>query len=63
MEVTGVRFDFLIKKLQDNAKKFSLERLERAVALCAETDFLMKSSSVDDDELLKELLVKLAFDQ
>lgn len=63
VEVTGVRFDFLIKKLQDNAKKFSLERLERAVALCAETDFLMKSSSVDDDELLKELLVKLAFDQ
>ena len=62
-EVTGVRFDFLIKKLQDNAKKFSQERLERAVALCAETDFLMKSSSVEDDELLKELLVKLAFDR
>ncbi len=62
-EVTGVRFDFLVRKLQENARRFSLERLERAVALCAETDYLMKSSSVDDDELLKELLVKLAFDR
>jgi len=62
-EVTGVRFDFLIRKLQDNAKRFSLERLERAVALCAETDYLMKSSSNDDEDLLKELLVKLAFDR
>lgn len=63
MEATGVRFDFLVRKLQDNAKSFSLSRLERAVALCAETDYLMKSSSVEDDELLKELLFKLAFDR
>lgn len=63
MEVTGVRFDFLVRKLQDNAKRFSLQRLERAVELCAETDYLMKSSSVEDEELLKELLVKLAFDR
>lgn len=62
-EATGVRFDFLVKKLQDHAKRFSLERLERAVALCAETDYMMKSSSVEDEDLLKELLVKLAFDR
>lgn len=63
MDITGVKFDFLVRKLQDNAKRFTLERLERAIVLCAETDYLMKSSSVDDDELLKELLVKLAFDR
>lgn len=63
MDITGVKFEFLVKKLQENAKRFSLSRLERAVVLCAETDYLMKSSSVDDDELLKELLVKLAFDR
>lgn len=63
MDVTGVKFDFLIKKLQDNAKKFTLPRLERAIVYCAETDYLMKSSSIEDDELLKELLVKLAFDR
>lgn len=63
MEVTGVRFDFLVRKLQDHAKRFSLERLERAVVLCAETDYMMKRSSVEDDDLLKELLVRLAFDR
>lgn len=61
-EVTGVRFDFLVKKLQENAKKFSTARLERAVELCAETDYLMKSSTAEDEDLLKELLIKLAFD-
>ena len=60
--VTGVRYAFLVKKLQNNAKKFSIPRLERAVELCAETDFAMKSSGADDEDLLKELLVKLAFD-
>lgn len=63
MEATGVRFDFLVRKLQDNAKRFTLERLERAVVLCAETDYLMKSSSIEDSELLKELLIKLALDR
>lgn len=63
MDTTGVKFDFLVRKLQDYAKRFSLERLERAVNLCAETDFLMKSSSIEDEELLKDLLVKLAFDK
>ena len=63
MEATGVRFEFLVRKLQDNAKRFTLERLERAVVLCAETDYLMKSSGVEDSELLKELLIKLALDR
>lgn len=61
-EVTGVRYDFLVKKLRENAKKFSTSRLERAVELCAETDYLMKSTAAEDEDLLKELLIKLAFD-
>ena len=63
MDVTGVRYDFLVRKLQEHAKRFSLERLERTISVCAETDYLMKSSSVEDEELLKDLLVKLAFEQ
>lgn len=62
-EVTGVRFDFLIRKLRENAKRFSIARLERAIVLCAETDYAMKSTAADDENLLKELLVKLAFDE
>lgn len=63
MDVAGVRYDFLVRKLQEHAKRFSLERLERTISVCAETDYLMKSSSVEDEELLKDLLVKLAFEQ
>ena len=63
MEVTGARFDSFVRKFQDNAKRFSRERLERASELCTETDFLMKSSAIEDDELLKDLLIKLAFDR
>lgn len=62
-EVTGVRYDFLLQKLRGYAKKFSTARLERAVELCADTDYLMKSSTEEDEELLKELLIKLAFDE
>lgn len=62
-EATGVRYDFLAQKLRSNAKRFSMARLERAVELCAETDHLMKRSSTEDEDLLKELLVKLAFDE
>lgn len=62
-EVTGVRYDFLVQKLRSNAKKFSASRLERAVELCAETDYLMKSSGAEDEDLLKDLLIKLAFDE
>lgn len=62
-DVTGVRYDFLVQKLRNHAKKFSTGRLERAVELCAETDCLMKSSGAEDEDLLKELLIKLAFDE
>lgn len=63
VETTGVGYDFLVKKLQTNAKRFSLERLERAICLCTTTDYQMKCSSVEDEDLLKELLIKLAFDR
>lgn len=61
-EVTGVRYDFLLQKLRNHAKKFSTARLERAVELCADTDYLMKSNGEEDENLLKELLIKLAID-
>jgi len=62
--------DFLIKthglvpyaadKLLDAAKGFSMERLVSAVELCAQSDYLMKSSSSDDEDILKDLFLRLA---
>lgn len=61
LEVCGLRGrEFAADKLVSAARCFSKEQLRRAVELCAETDYAMKSSSVDDGDLLKELFVKLA---
>ena len=59
-EVCDIRFDFLVRKLMDAARGFSLQQLSDAVALCAETDYAMKHSSADDEELLCDLLLKIA---
>ena len=59
-EVCALRFDFIAKKLMDSARRFTTEQLADAVALCAEMDYRMKSSSQNDEELLKELLLRLA---
>jgi len=59
-EICALRLDFVVRKLMDGARRFTLEQLADAVTLCAETDYRMKSSSLDDGELLKELLLRLA---
>lgn len=59
-EVCGVSSDFVVRKLMDAARGFSLQQLAWAVALCADTDYAMKSSSSDDEELLVGLLLELA---
>jgi hypothetical protein len=59
MELCGVRYDFIARKLQQSARGYSMRRLERAVELCAETDYAMKRSGTDNAALLKELLLRL----
>lgn len=67
---TGKGMDFVMSlhglspyaadRLTHSAGGFSMEALAHAVELCAESDYRMKSSSQDDEEILKELLLKLA---
>ena len=59
MELCDVRYDFLVQKLQRSARRFSLEALERSVALCAETDYAMKHTGADDLLLLEDTLLKI----
>ena len=59
-EVCGIGMDFIVRKLMDAARGFTLAQLTRAVRLCAETDYAMKSSSADDEALLVDLLLQLA---
>ena len=59
-ELYKINYGFIVDKLMRSARGFTLAGLAEAVKLCAETDYAMKSSSVDDTELLCDLLIKLA---
>ena len=59
-QVCDMKMEFLVRKLMDAARGFSLKQLADALALCAETDWAMKSSGVDDEALLCDLVLKLA---
>lgn len=56
----GIRYDFLTNKLMASARKFSSEQLSKAVRICAETDYKLKSSGEDETELLKECVMRIA---
>ena len=60
MEVCKLRYDSIASRLIASSRGFSLPQLKRAVELCAEADYQMKSSSNDDLELLKELMLRIA---
>ena len=59
-ECCGIKYDFLVSKLMDSARGFTLEQLKSAVRLCAETDEQMKSSGGDSRELLKNAVLAIA---
>ena len=60
MEVCSMKYDYIAAKLLTAAKGFTLAQLRRAVELCAETDYQMKSSGADPKELLKEAVLRIA---
>lgn len=60
MKTCGLKEDFMATKLINSARNYSASRLRRAVELCAETDYAMKSSKTDSAELLKECVMRIA---
>lgn len=55
-----LKSDWQVRRLMDSARRFDLPWCRRAVALCAETDHAMKSTGLDSEELLTDLLLQLA---
>ena len=53
-------YESYARQLVDQSRAFSFAQLKRAVELCAEADYKMKSSSEDDTELLKETFMSIA---
>ena len=60
MKAANINYSFLADKLLKSAAGFSKAQLREAVRLCADADYRMKSSSEDDGDILKELLLRLA---
>jgi len=63
MKTTGISLPFIADKLINSAKGFTSEKLAKAVELCAVSDYRMKSSSEDDEDILKELLLRIAVEK
>ena len=57
----GLKYEFIAAKLMSAARGYTMPQLKRAVELCAETDYRMKSSSgTEPAVLLKELVLRIA---
>ena len=60
MEACTIKYDYIASKLISAARGFTLPQLKRAVELCCETDYRMKSSGIEERELLKEAVLRIA---
>ena len=60
LEIGAVKYDFQARKLIQAARGFTLAQLRRAVEICAETDYRMKSSGADDAALFQEAVLRIA---
>lgn len=60
MSTCNMRFESFARQLVEQSRAFSFSQLRRAIELCAEADYKMKSSSEDDAELLKETFMRIA---
>ena len=60
MEVCSIKYDYIASKLMSAARGYTLSQLRRAVELCTETEYRMKSSGADARELLKEAVLRIA---
>ena len=60
MKTCSIKYEFVATKLMNSARRFTTSQLRRAVELCAETDYAMKSSKTEPVELLKECVMRIA---
>lgn len=62
-EVLGITNDYRLRRLTDTARGFTLPALTADVRLCAETDWRLKTSGGEGEDLLRELLVRFAMEE
>ncbi len=62
MEYTGLKYDFMARRLISSARNFRPEQLRHAVELCAEADYRLKSGGGEEKDVLKEILMRVALE-
>ena len=62
-ELVGVRSEYVVDKLMQIVKPYSERQLAGIVMLCAEYDCKMKSTSVDEQLLIRELFARIAAEE
>ena len=62
MELAGIKYDFMARRLLNSARHFGSEQLRHAIELCADADYRLKSESIDEKQLLKETVMRIVLE-
>ena len=62
MELCSLKSDYPAKLLRNSARGFRKDQLQRAIELCAQADYRLKSESADEKQLLKETVMRIALE-
>ena len=62
MELTGLKYDFMARRLIQSARNFQPQQLQKAIEHCAQADYRLKSESTDEKQLLKETLMRIVLE-
>ena len=62
MELTGLKYDFMARRLLNSARNFRQDQLRHAIELCAQADYRLKSEGTDEKLLLKEILMRITLE-
>lgn len=62
MELCGLKSDYPARLLRNSARGFQREQLKHAIELCMQADYRLKSESVDEKQLLKETVMRIALE-
>ena len=60
MELCNLKSDYPARLLRNSARGFEKAQLQQAITLCAQADYRLKSESVDEKQLLKETVMRIA---
>ncbi len=60
MESCGMKNEYPARLLLSSARGFTMAQLKRAVEICVETDYMLKSSGLSDRELFKDAVLRIA---